>query len=367
MKFDVDIISFFVIQVDGEDGQGGKRYKHFQTMDGEDYAESELSSFLDGEFAKIAKRKAERNPATEQVPTKIGRFIAEPGYDLDSNPNYNLFARLRSAVSPEQFMGHAEELVTTYMDASAIRGGAMFIGRAKLNQYFDEPFLFVMKCDFEQKIARITDERSLLNKVEMAISAKNMKSIMYPHMPEPGMMEVWELKIHQSSHARYFEDFLKFVEYEKSVPQLMTEQVVGFVHQYIEQVYEESENVEEKERELEAVELWAHSEKRELQERWEPEQVIEAASIMIEQKPDIDLKLRVGSMFVKALLADFGDRLHIAKLGDRYVVVLEGEGLEFDKGISPVELLSPESLDSLVRRLQEKVQEEERELAGVPF
>ncbi|PGW22273.1 hypothetical protein COD88_28110, partial [Bacillus cereus] len=27
-------------------------------------------------------------------------------------------------------------------------------------------------------------------------------------MPEEGMVEVGELKIHQASHARYFEDFL---------------------------------------------------------------------------------------------------------------------------------------------------------------
>ncbi|ALS22412.1 DUF3900 domain-containing protein [Paenibacillus naphthalenovorans] len=365
MKFDVEYISFFVIQVEGEDGQGGKQSKHYQTMDGDDYSASELSAFLDGEFAKTAKRKAERNPKSEQVPTKIGRFVVEPGYDLDSNPNYNMFARLRTAETIDSFMGHADELVTTYMNASAIRGGAMFIVRAKANQYFDEPFLFVFKCDFEQKIARITDERSLLNKVEMAINAKNMKSIMYPHMPEPGMMEVWELKIHQSSHARYFEDFLKFVEYEKSVPELMSDQVLGFVQQYVEQVYED--HPEEKERELEEMELWAHSEKRELQEKWDQSQVIEAASMMVEQKPDLEMKLKLGNMTVKALLADFGDRLHIAKLGDRYVVVLEGDGLEFDRGISPVELLMPEPLDSLVGRLKAKARDEELAAAALPY
>ncbi|MEK8128528.1 DUF3900 domain-containing protein [Paenibacillus filicis] len=363
MKFDVDYISFFVIQVDGEEGQG-KRSKHFQTMDGEAYADSELSGFLDGEFSKTAKRKAERHPKAEQVPTKIGRFLTEPGYDLDSNPNYNLFARLRMAGTLDQFMGHADELVTAYMEASAIRGGAMFVVRAKFNQLFDEPFLFVFKCDFEQKIARITDERSLLDRVEMAINAKNLKSIMYPHMPEPGILENWELKIHQSSHARYFEDFLKYVEYEKSVPELMNEQVLGFVQQYVEQVYED--NTEAKERELEEMELWAHSEKRELQEKWEPAQVIEAASIMVEQKPDLEMKIDLGGMTVRALLADYGDRLHIAKLGDRYVVVMEAEALQFDKGISPIELLLPETLEVLVERMREKVREEGRE-AALPY
>ncbi|MCP1308336.1 DUF3900 domain-containing protein [Paenibacillus tyrfis] len=358
MRFDVDYISFFVIQVDGEDGTPGKRSKHYVTMDGDDYASCELSGFLDGEFAKTAKRKAERHAKADQVPTKIGRFAVEPGYDLDSNPNYNLFARLRAAETLEHFKGHADELVTTYMDASAIRGGAMFIVRARLSQYSDEPFLFVFKCDFEQKIARITDERSLLNKVEMAINAKNMKSIMYPYMPEPGMTELWELKIHQSSHARYFEDFLKYVEYEKSVPEMMNEQVFGFVQQYVEEVFEDQPEV--KERELEAMELWACSEQRELQEKWDQVQVMEATSVMVEQKPDLEMKLKLGHMSVRALLADFGDRLHIAKLGDRYVVVLEGD-LQFDRGISPVELLAPEPLESLMERLKRKAAEEERE------
>ncbi|WP_028548270.1 DUF3900 domain-containing protein [Paenibacillus sp. UNC451MF] len=356
MKFEVEYISFFVIQVDGEENQSGKHCKHYQTLDGEDYVESELSSFLGTEFTKIAKRHAERNPKAEQVPTKIGRFAVEPGYDLESNPNYNLFARLRMAETKDAYVEHAEAIVQAYMDTSAIRGGAVFIVRAKHNQLFDEPFIFVLKCDFEQKIARITDERSLLNKVEMAINAKNMKSIMYPHMPEEGMLEPWELKIHQSSHARYFEDFLKYVEYEKSMPEMMNEQVMGFVHQYIEQVYEDNEEAREKE--TQEMELWACSEKRELQEKWTQEQVVEASSFLIEQKPDIEMKMKVGNMTVRALLADFGDRLHIAKLGNRYVVVMEGDGLEFDKGISPVELLHPESLEQIVDRIQQKAEEE---------
>ncbi|MCR8631801.1 DUF3900 domain-containing protein [Paenibacillus radicis (ex Xue et al. 2023)] len=356
MKFAVEYISFFVIQVDGEEGQGGKRCKHYQTLDGDDYTESELSSFLGGEFTKTAKRAAERNPKAEQVPTKIGRFAVEPGYELDSNPNYNLFARLRTAETMDLYMEYADSLVQAYMDTSAIRGGAVFIVRAKHEKLFDEPFIFVLKCDFEQKIARITDERSLLNKVEMAINAKNMKSIMYPHMPEEGTLEPWEIKIHQSSHARYFEDFLKYVEYEKSMPEIMNEQVLGFVHQYIEEVYEN--NAEGREKELEEVELWACSEQRQLQEKWSHEQVMEASSVMIEQKPDIEMKLKVGHMSVKALLADFGDRLHIAKVDDRYVVVIEGEDLMFDKGILPVELLQPEPLQQIVDKIVRKSDED---------
>lgn len=74
MKFAVQYISFFVIQGEGSDAASAKNYRHYQTLDENDYEDSALQQFLDGEFARIAKRKVERNPRTEQVPTKIGRF-----------------------------------------------------------------------------------------------------------------------------------------------------------------------------------------------------------------------------------------------------------------------------------------------------
>ncbi|WP_248925669.1 DUF3900 domain-containing protein [Paenibacillus hamazuiensis] len=358
MDFTVEYLSFFVIQTEGDES---KHYKHFQTLDESGYEESELSSFLDGELAKIAKRKAERNPRAEQVPTKIGRFIVEAGYDVDSNPNYNQFNRLREAETKEQFLNFADDMLRAYMDASAIRGGALFIARAKLPKYTDERFVFLMKCDFEQKIARITDERSLLHQVEMAISAKNMKSIMYPHMPEAGMVEPWELKIHQSSHAKYFEDFLKFVEYEKSIPEIMNDRVVQMVQQYIEEKYEpESPLRQQEEQDLE---LWAYSEERELQHKWTPQQVVEAAAPLIEQKPDLELKLKLGHITVRGLLADYGDRVHIAREGGRYVVLIEGDSLMFDRAVSPVELAQPETLEQAVERIRSKAEEED----GVPY
>ncbi|TBL80321.1 DUF3900 domain-containing protein [Paenibacillus thalictri] len=361
MNFHIEYLSFFVIQADGEGESGSKNYKHYQTLDESSYEESELSGFLDGELGKIAKRKAERNPRAEQVPTKIGRFIVEPGYGADSNPNFNQFDRLRGAESAEQFLGFADDMLRAYMDASAIRGGVLLIARAKLPKHTDERFVFVMKCDFEQKIARITDERSLLNKVEMAISAKNMKSILYPHMPEPGMIEPWELKIHQASHAKYFEDFLKFVEYEKSVPEIMNERVVQMAQQYIEDNYEEmSPQREQEEKELE---LWAYGDQRELQEKWTPQQVVEAAAPLIEEKPDLELKLKLGHITVRGLLADYGDRVHIAKEGGRYVILIEGDELLFDRAVSPVELARPETLEATVRRIREKVEEE----SSVPY
>jgi hypothetical protein len=350
MEFTVQCLAFFVVRGEGEAADKG--YKHYQTLSEIEYTNSTLKDFLDSEFVRIAKRKVERNPKTEQAPTKIGRFIVEPGHGLDSNPNYNLFARLRSAVDKEEFRRCSEDLVRAYMNASAIRGGALIVARAKLAKYFDEPFVFVMKCDFEPKIASVTDERSLISHVEMAISAKNMKSIQYPHMPEEGMLEEWELKIHQASHARYFEDFLKFVEYEQSLPEMMNTQVMGMVQQYIETVYEEES--QERQREEEAMELWAASEKRELQERWSSEQVVEAAAALVEQRPDLEMKMKLDHISIKALLADFGENIHIAKMGDRYVILIEGDMFEFEKGVSPVELLRPDQLDDVLAQIAHK-------------
>lgn len=167
----------------------------------------------------------------------------------------------------------------------------------------------------------------------MAISARSIKSIQYPHMPEEGMLEHWELKIHQASHARYFEDFLKYVSYEKPLPEVMGEQVVEMVHQYIADKWQEDESSERREEEN-AVEVWAASEKRDLQEWWTPEQVEVAAAALVEQKPDLPFTFKLGDVTVKGLLADFGDSIHFAKHNGRYVVVIEGDSFQFDKGMS---------------------------------
>ncbi|ASS65597.1 MULTISPECIES: DUF3900 domain-containing protein [unclassified Paenibacillus] len=348
MEFDVQFLSFFVIQTDGESADSGKRFKHFQTMDGEDYEDSPLKDFLTGEFARIVKRKAERNPASESVPTKIGRFRVEPGYELDSNPDYNLLQRLRSAEDAERFHSIADELVRIYMDTSAVRGGALIAVQATLSKLFDQPFLFILKCDFEPKIARIADERSLISTVEMAISARSMKSILYPHMPEEGMMDSWEVKLHQASHARYFEDFLKFVSYERPLPEVMGEQVLEMVQQYMEDKWQDDQGHLRKEEE-EAVEIWAASDKRELLERWTPEQVFAASAVLVEQKEDLALSFKLGGVQVKGLLSDFGKSLHFARHNGRYVAVLEGDFFQFERGISPVELIHPPELEEVMK------------------
>ncbi|MCQ6557802.1 DUF3900 domain-containing protein [Paenibacillus mendelii] len=357
MDFTVHYLSFFVIQTEGPDG-AAKTFKHFQTLDQDEYAESELKSFLDGEFQRICKRKAERHPNTEAAPTKIGRFVAEPGYDLDSNPNYNLMQRLRSAGSKEEYHGFADELVRMYMDAAAVRGGALIVVQATPVKFSSEPLLFVLKCDFEPKIARIADERKLISHVEMAISARNMKSIQYPFMPEEGILEPWELKIHQSSHARYFEDFLRYVSYEKAMPELMTEHMLTIVSEYMEEKWQGQEG-EEREQEANVYELWAHSEKRELQEQWTQEQVSVATERLVEQQPNLSLTFKLDGVSVKAPLAEFGNSVHFAVYNGRYVALIEGDGFQFDRSMLPVELLQPPDLLEVLEQVGKKKQEDD--------
>ena len=366
MKFAVQYLSFFVIQNEGSDPDGPKKYKHYQTLTHEEYQDSELRSFLDGEFKRIAKRKAEINAASEQVPTKIGRFIVEPGHDLTSNPNYNLFQRLRTAADKMEFQNFSDDLLRIYMDTNSVRGGAFVLATAKLNELYDDPFLFLFKCDFESKIARVSDERSLISQVEMAINAKNIKSIQYPHMPEPGILEEWELKIHQASHARYFEDFLKYVSYEKSKPEIVADQVLELVQNYIETKWKGTEapeglegagEVEETEetvamrQEKQQLDIWAAGEKRELQEKWTHEHVVEATKQIVELQPDLELKFRLDDVLIKGHMDDYGNNIHIARMNGRYVVLIEGDSFQFDKGVSPIELLHPEEMNEVLRRL----------------
>ncbi|WNF25055.1 DUF3900 domain-containing protein [Mesobacillus jeotgali] len=352
MEFEVQYLSFYVVQVEGKGEQADKRYKHFQTLNEEEYESGPLKDFLDGEFAKIVKRKVERHPKTDEVPTKLGYFIVEEGHDLTSNPNYNLFHRVRFAESKEAFQQESEKFAIAYVDTSAVRCGAFIVARAKLRKFFDDAFVFILKCDFEPKVASISDESTLIRQVEMAITTKNMKSIQYPYMPEEGMIQDNELKINQSSHARYFEDFLKYVEYGQSMPEIVKTQVIEMVRGHMEETFEpESEEREQLEN---AMEIWAASDKRELQERFEPEQVIEAAAQLIEHTPELELKMKLDHIFVKGLLADYGDSIHLAKVNGKYVIMIEADTITFEKGFSPVEFAKPDEIGTVVERIRQK-------------
>lgn len=79
--------------------------------------------------------------------------------------------------------------------------------------------------------------------------------------------------------------------------------------------------------------------------KWEPEQVAEAAERIVEIKPEIELKFRIGDTLVKGRLAEFADQIHIAQLNGRYAVILERDSFVFDKAFSPVELMQPEPFE----------------------
>jgi len=363
MDLRMHFLSFFVInsQTEKDSEASFKAFKHYQTLSSDEYEQSALKSFLDDEFVRILKRKVEKYQQSSNPPTKIGTFMVQPGYELSSNMNYHLFQRIREATDKERFHALSDELIRLYMDTSAVRGGAFIVATATWNTYFNEPFLFILKCDFEPKIATISDEVQLIKQVDMAISAKTIKSIQYPHMSEEGILEHWELKINQASHARYFEDFLKYVSYEKSIPEAVNEQVVEMVQTFIEQKWE-PEHEQERVKAEQAIEIWAASEKRELQHFWTPQEVIEAQSVLVEQKEDLPLQFKLDQVQIKGLLAHFASSIHIAQHNGKYVAIIEGDNLQFEKGMSPVELLTPPQLVDILPYIAAKQGDEDQVL-----
>lgn len=350
MNFIIDWLSFYLIE-QPEEEDGIKQVRMTRYLGHDEYQRSELRDFLDGEFARIAKRKVEMNPKTDGTPTKLGQFILEPGHPLDSNPNYALLNRLLAAETPSESREPCQELIQSYLRTSQVRGGVLIVVRTRL-ELLDERYVFILKCDFEQKTAVITDEKSLISNVRMAINAKNMKSLMYPYMIESGMNDPYHVKIHQFSHARYFEEFLRFIEYPQTVTQIVSDEVISLARQHIEYTYPEES--EERVREVEAIELIAASPKRELSEKWEHETVMEAMQIITDRQPEVELKFKLDHMQIRTLLADYGSTLHIAKVNGRYVVILEGEQLQFERGVSPVEFAKPKSLAEIVQEIESR-------------
>ncbi|MGK5508230.1 DUF3900 domain-containing protein [Brevibacillus formosus] len=352
MNFTIDWLSFYLME-QPEEEDGIKQVRMTRYLGHDEYQKSELKDFLDGEFARIAKRKVEMNPKTEGTPTKLGQFVLEPGHPLDSNPNYALLNRLLAAETPGESKEPCQELIQSYLRTSQVRGGVMIVVRTRLD-LIDERYVFILKCDFEQKTAVITDEKSLISNVRMAINAKNMKSLMYPYMIESGMNDPYHVKIHQFSHARYFEEFLRFIEYPQTMTQIVSDEVISLARQHIEYTYPEES--EERIREEEAIELIAASPKRELAEKWEHETVMEAMQIITDRQPEVELKFKLDHMQIRTLLADYGTSLHIAKVNGRYLVLLEGEQLQFERGMSPVEFLKPKALTDIVKEIEARSQ-----------
>ncbi|MED4968127.1 DUF3898 domain-containing protein [Heyndrickxia coagulans] len=53
-------------------------------------------------------------------------------------------------------------------------------------------------------------------------------------------------------------------------------------------------------------------------------------------------------------LQNCGETVHLAKIGDRYITIVESESILFEKGFSPVEFLQPDELEKVLGRLKKK-------------
>jgi hypothetical protein len=59
----------------------------------------------------------------------------------------------------------------------------------------------------------------------------------------------------------------------------------------------------------------------------------------------------------KELLADFGENFHLGKINGRYVLLIEEDMIEFEKGVSPIEFHKPVSWARLLKSLLKEVLE----------
>src|SRR5690625_2616802 len=144
MDFQIQFLSFYVINIEDHNEQSAKKYKHFQTLDEAEYEQSALKDFLDGELAKITKRKVDRHPKSDVTPTRIGRFIVEPGHELDSNPNYNIFNHAILATNKEEFSEVSESFIAAYLVTSSIRDGAFLVVTSLLRLSYVDYFIFFL-------------------------------------------------------------------------------------------------------------------------------------------------------------------------------------------------------------------------------
>lgn len=79
---------------------------------------------------------------------------------------------------------------------------------------------------------------------------------------------------------------------------------------------------------------------------------MEASAQLITHSPDVKTQLKLGETNVQTPIAEFGENVHLAKLGDRYIVIIEADQVQFDKHVSPIEFLKPESFDAVSARLK---------------
>ncbi len=64
--------------------------------------------------------------------------------------------------------------------------------------------------------------------------------------------------------------------------------------------------------------------------------------------------MKLDHISVNALFAVFGESVHIAKVNDHYVTVIESDSIMFEKGFSPIEFLKPDELEMVLERIRSK-------------
>jgi hypothetical protein len=67
--------------------------------------------------------------------------------------------------------------------------------------------------------------------------------------------------------------------------------------------------------------------------------------------PEAELKLKLGDTHIKRVLADFGENVHLGKINGRYVLLVEADTIEFEKGVSPIEFHRPDELGEIIERI----------------
>jgi hypothetical protein len=55
----------------------------------------------------------------------------------------------------------------------------------------------------------------------------------------------------------------------------------------------------------------------------------------------------------------------LASHNGRYVILIEGDNFEFERGVSPVELLQPDDISIVLERMRKRAQEEEEAASGI--
>ena len=79
------------------------------------------------------------------------------------------------------------------------------------------------------------------------------------------------------------------------------------------------------------------------------------------------MSFKLDAVSIKGPLTDFGQAIHFATYNGRYIALIEGDAFQFDRSMSPVELLQPPDLLEVLELVGRKqIPEKEPEASAVP-